>query len=51
MRFQEEALRPSCGCALQIFLASMPNNILVIDKSRLEAMSASPTYSAKQLSW
>ena len=33
MRFREGALRPSCGCALRIFPAPMPNNILVIDIS------------------
>lgn len=33
MRFHERALRSSCGCALQIFPASMPNNILVIEIS------------------
>jgi len=37
MRFQEQALRPSRGCALQIFPAAMPNNILVIDQSRRDA--------------
>jgi hypothetical protein len=39
MRFREQALRPSCGCASQIFLASMPNNILVIDVSDLKHVS------------
>jgi hypothetical protein len=46
MRFQEEALRPSCGCALQIFPALKLNNILVISNRAVMQMSASPTYSA-----
>lgn len=31
IRIRAPALRSSCGCALQIFRVSIPNNILVID--------------------